>query len=274
MKIWEAIILGLIQGMTEFLPVSSSGHLTLGKALLGIHDNSILFEVVVHFGTLLAIVTVFWKDIQWLLNGIISLVRPPKSDRDLNVDQDDKAVRYMAYLVLATAPIALVGLFLRTVIEEAFANPILAAYLLVVTGAILLVSRVGLGANGRVNLLRSIVVGIVQAVAIFPGISRSGSTIAAGMILGVEREEAARFSFLMAIPAISGAFILQLISLSELSLSQAYIMALSAGFVVSYISGYLAIKLLLATVKKGRFDYFAWYSFAIGFLAIYFLQGA
>ncbi|MFQ5633345.1 MAG: undecaprenyl-diphosphate phosphatase, partial [bacterium] len=252
--------------------VSSSGHLILGKALLGINDKSILFEVVVHFGTLLAVVTAFSKDIQWLLKGVVSVFRPTKSDSTLQSDNDENAARYITFIIWATVPIVLVGLFLKSYVEEAFANPILAGYLLVVTGIILLISRLGLRASGRVNSFRSIVVGVVQAIAILPGISRSGSTIAAGMILGVAREEAARFSFLMAIPAIGGAFVLQLIDLSGISISQAYFFALATGFVVSYVSGFLAIKLLMATVKKGRFDYFAWYCFAVGFLAIYFLQ--
>jgi undecaprenyl-diphosphatase len=273
LSIWEAIILGLIQGLTEFLPVSSSGHLILGKAFLGINDHNILFDVIVHLGTLLAVVTAFSKEIRWLLNGVFALLRISKVKSSNDNDSGKNAIRYIFYLMIATIPIVIVGLIFRIYIENAFANPLLTGYLLIVTGVILLISRIGLNAKGQVTLIRSIVIGIVQAFAILPGISRSGSTIAAGMILGVEREEAAKFSFLMAIPAIGGAFILQLITLSTATLSQNYISVLITGFVVSYVSGYLAIKILMVTVKKGRFDYFAWYCFAIGFLAIYFLSG-
>lgn len=271
MSIWDAIILGLIQGLTEFLPVSSSGHLTLGKALLGINDHSILFEVIVHFGTLLAVVTAFSKEVRWLLTGVFAMLRTSKVEK-IN-DNDEDAIRYIFYLITSTIPIVIIGLYFKIQIEDAFANPLLSGYFLIVTGVILLFSRIGLNSTGRISLLRSVFIGIAQAFAILPGISRSGSTIAAGMILGVEREQAAKFSFLMAIPAISGAFILQVINFSTGSLSQNYIIVLATGFVVSYISGYIAIKFLMAIVKKGRFDYFAWYCFAIGFLAIYFLSG-
>ena len=272
MNILDAIILGLIQGLTEFLPVSGSGHLALGKAVLGISEHGILFEVVVHFGTLLAVFTAFSKEIKWLLNGLFSLVFPGQSDRMLPDSSDESAVRYIAYLLWSTIPIVIIGLFFRSQIEEAFSNPVLAGYFLLVTGVVLLLSRLGLKSTGQVTLKRSIAIGIVQAFAILPGISRSGSTISAGMLFGVEREAAARFSFLMAIPAIGGAFALQLLDISFNSLPQSYIIALVVGFVVSYLSGYLAIKFLMAIVKRGRFDYFAWYCFAVGLTAIYFLS--
>lgn len=269
---WDAVLLGLIQGLTEFLPVSSSGHLALGKAMLGINEKSILFEVVVHFGTLMAVITAFSKEIKWLLNGIFAMLRPSRSDRILRNSTDENAVRYIGYLLWATVPIIIIGLFFRTQIEQTFSNPLLAGYLLIVTGVVLLISRIGLKSSGHITLVRSIMIGVVQALAILPGISRSGSTISAGMVLGVEREEAARFSFLMAIPAIGGAFALQLLSLSSIRLTQAYIAALVIGFAVSYISGFFAIKFLMVMVKRGRFDYFAWYCFAVGFAAIYFLS--
>ena len=271
MTIFDSIILGLIQGLTEFLPVSSSGHLTLGKALLGITENGILFEVVVHLGTLFAVLTAFWPDVKWLFNGALTFLHLGKSKNTSRSDSD-RAMRYISYLVWGTLPAVAVGLFLKDRIEQAFANPLLAAYLLLATGGILLLSRLGLKAAGQVTLRRSILIGLAQAMAILPGISRSGSTISAGMLLGVEREAAARFSFLLAIPAIAGAFVLQLKDIMASPPSQGFLVVLVVGFIVSYLSGLFAIKFLMAVVRRGRFDYFAWYCFAIGLLGIYFLQ--
>lgn len=274
MTTWDAILLGLIQGLTEFLPVSSSGHLTLGKALIGISQEGILFEVVVHFGTLLAVVTAFWPDVVWLFRGTLAFLLRRKAPALPRKDPSAEPVRYVGYLILATIPAVIVGLFFKESIEAAFANPILAAYLLLATGVILLLSRLGLNANGDVNRTKSMLIGISQALAILPGISRSGTTIATGMLLGVAREEAARFSFLMAIPAIAGAFVLQLKDALTAPPDRAFLLALLAGFITSYLSGLLAIKALMSVVRRGRFDYFAWYCFAVGASGIYFLQFA
>ena len=272
MSIWEAVILGVVQGLTEFLPVSSSGHLTLGKAILGITEKGILFEVVVHLGTLLAVFTEFSKDIVWLLKGMVAFITPKKRD-PFAPQKDDGAIRYITYIIWATIPAVIVGLFFKDTIEGAFANPVIACFLLLVTGIILLLSRIGLKADGQVTLSRSVIIGVAQALAIFPGISRSGSTIATGMLLGVQREEAARFSFLMAIPAIAGAFVLQLKDIMEQPPESAFVLALVVGFIASYISGYAAIKVLMSLVRRGRFDYFAWYCFAVGIVGLIYFYG-
>lgn len=272
MNIWEAIILGIVQGLTEFLPVSSSGHLTLGKAILGVSEKGILFEVIVHLGTLFAVFTAFWQDILWLLRGIKAKIRPSSVHSFVEENDDPSAFRYVAYIMWATIPAMIVGLFLENYIEQAFSNPLLTCYLLLATGGILLLSRFGLKSSGRLTIRRSFVIGIVQAFAILPGISRSGSTIAAGMLLGIEREEAARFSFLMAIPAIGGAFVLQVKELIAAPPTYDFIVVLIIGFFVSYASGFAAIKILMSLVRKGRFDYFAWYCFAVGLLGIYLLH--
>ncbi len=269
MTFLDAMILGLVQGLTEFLPVSSSAHLTLGKALLGITEKGILFEVVVHLGTLFAVVTAFWPDIVWLLRGALAFSRRSASHPN---GEQDAALHYIAFLVWGTIPAVLIGLFFKDPIEEAFSNPLLAAYFLMATGTILLLSRLGLKSTGKVDLKRSILIGLSQALAILPGISRSGTTISVGMLIGVKREEAARFSFLLAVPAIFGAFLLQLKDVLESPPSSDYFWALGIGFVISYVSGYLAIRFLMSMVRRGRLDYFAWYCYAIGLLGIYFLQ--
>lgn len=273
MKLEDAIILGVIQGLTEFLPVSSSGHLTLGKALLGINEKGILFEVVVHLGTLFAVVTAFWPDIVWLLTGFIRLFKQDSPSQEPN-PKEVLAGQYIAFLIWGTIPAVIVGLFFKDYFERAFSSPLLASVLLLVTGTILLLSRLGLNAKGGVTLKRSVIVGAAQAFAILPGISRSGTTISVGMLCGIRRDEAARFSFLLAIPAIAGAFLLQLKDAIKSPPTEEAFIALLAGFVVSYLSGYLAIRFLMSLVRRGRLDYFAWYCYLVGLLGIYFLQFA
>lgn len=271
MELWQAALLGCIQGLTEFLPVSSSGHLALGQALLNINNQSILFEVTAHLGTLFAVITVFSRDLLWLIKGFFALFLPRQSDLLLPDRQDELALQYIGYLIWATLPIILVGLFFRTHVEAAFKQPLLVGCMLLVTGAVLLISRFGSNARGRMTLRRSIGIGITQAFAVLPGISRSGSTIAVGMLMGVERTEAARFSFLMSVPAILGAFVMQMIEIPNLRSGQIPHTALAVGFISSYVAGFFAIKALLKVVQKGRFDYFAWYCFAIGGFALYIL---
>ncbi|KAA3610627.1 MAG: undecaprenyl-diphosphate phosphatase [Calditrichaeota bacterium] len=271
MSILQAIILGLVQGLTEFLPVSSSGHLTLGKAVLGVSQEGILFEVVVHLGTFFAVISAFRQDVLWLFKGLLGLM--PNKKRVTDPSQE-AALRYIAFIIWATIPAVLIGLFFKDWVEDAFTDPLLAAYLLIVTGFILLLSRLGLRSSGEMTFKRSLIMGISQAFAILPGISRSGTTISMGMLAGVNREEAARFSFLMALPAIGGAFVLQLKDLADSPMDSSLVGPLVAGFVVSYISGLFAIKVLMSIVKKGRFDYFAWYCFAIGIIGIYFIKFA
>lgn len=273
MTVLDALLLGLLQGLTEFLPVSSSGHLTLGKALLGITDKGILFEVVVHLGTLFAVVTAFWPDVVWLFRGFLQVLRfteHPHPQRDGAVP----AERYILMLIVGTIPAVVVGLFFKDFFEEAFSSPLLASVFLLVTGGILLLSRLGLKAQGEVTPTRSLLVGLAQALAILPGISRSGTTISMGMLSGIRRDEAARFSFLLAIPAIAGAFVLQLRDAIANPPDSRMVIALLVGFAVSYVSGYLAIRFLMSVVRRGRLDYFAWYCFAVGLLGIYFLRFA
>ena len=270
MTILEAVILGIVQGLTEFLPVSSSGHLTIGKALLGITEKGILFDVIVHLGTLFAVATAFWPDIVWMSRGLGALVRRRKEDPARETDEHRQARRYSLFLVYATVPTVIVGLFFHDFVERAYGSPLLAAAFLLVTGAILLLSRLGLNATGNVTMGRALAMGLAQVVAILPGISRSGSTIATGMLAGMEREQAARFSFLMALPAISGAFVLQMVGLIKQEVVRVPVMPMIAGFAVSYLSGYLAIRALMKLVRHGRFDYFAWYCFAVGLTGIYF----
>ena len=201
MTFLEAIILGLVQGLTEFLPVSSSGHLVLTQELMGVEDKGVTFEILVHFGTLLSVIIYFWKRLWGLF---LSILPPFKEDR-----KEDR--KMIGYLAIASVPAAIVGFSpLKDHFEGAYEKPALVGLLLVLTGAILFLPRL-LKTKGtkEVGIKSAIAMGLGQALAILPGVSRSGSTIVSGMVSGAKSSAAAEFSFLMAIPAIAAASLLQ-----------------------------------------------------------------
>lgn len=254
MTYFDAAILGILQGLTEFLPVSSSGHLVLARALLNIKPGGITFEVMVHFGTLLAVVVYFRSQILRLIQSLF--------------DKTMKAERaVVTCLVIGTIPAGIVGLTLRHQFETAFSNQSITSAMLLVTGLILLATRFVRKGNHKVGLLSSIIMGIGQAMAIMPGISRSGSTIAAGMFVGVEPSRAAEFSFLLAIPAILGATVLEFDALGQLEghLLGKYLLGAGLAFLV----GLFAVYLVMATVRRGKLEYFAYYCFAAGAVGLY-----
>lgn len=244
MTLLQAIILGIIQGLTEFLPVSSSGHLALGQYGFNI-GNDMLFTLVVHIGTLVPVVVVFWKDV-W------ALIRKP--------------FQKMTYLlVVASLPIAVTGLLLRNVVGEAFGSlPALAAGF-VVTGTILLISdRIKKTKKNTedITYFDALCIGAAQAVAIFPGISRSGSTITAALARGINRADAAKFVFLMSIPAILGALLVETIGLVrdyDVVMADINFANLAAGLFAAMVSGYAAVKFMMAAIKKAKLRYFAFY---------------
>ncbi|RMF66079.1 MAG: undecaprenyl-diphosphate phosphatase [Calditrichaeota bacterium] len=262
---WHAILLGLIQGLTEFLPVSSSGHLVLAQAVLGIHNSNIVFEVFAHFGTLLAVLTIFKQEIRLLFKGLKAIVsfrfHRPRPEPE---DDEGRGLQLLGLLVVGTVPAAVVGYLFESSFEEAFSHPQFVCWSLLVTGAILLLSRL---ARERVSVfspLRALGVGVAQIFAILPGISRSGTTISAAMLLGVERVEAARFSFLLAVPLIFGATLLKSLELFRDPPGAGQLLVILLGMVTAYLSGLFAIKWLLAVIRRDRFDRFAYYCFALG----------
>ncbi|MBN1349889.1 undecaprenyl-diphosphate phosphatase [candidate division KSB1 bacterium] len=277
MTLLEAVILGLIQGFTEFLPISSSGHLVLGKELLHIsalatEEIGITFEVFVHFGTLLAVVTVFWSDVLKLINAFFSLFTIPFKETTIEEKyHQDSFFRMMVLILLGSLPAGIIGIFLEDTIEDAFGSPKLVCAMLLVTGAILLSSRYFLNGKQKLNSSNALVIGLAQAFAIIPGISRSGSTISTGLIMGLEREESARFSFLLALPVIAGATVLKLKELIGSPPESAMILNLIVGTIVAYLSGFVAIKILLAVVRHGRLDRFSYYCFVIGIIGLLFI---
>lgn len=250
MNLLEALLLGIIQGLTEFLPVSSSGHLVLGQAVLGIDEPGVTFEIVVHLATLCAVLWVYRARVGELLVGMAGV----KSE----------AWRYAGLIVLASIPAGLAGVFARPLFEEAFDRPVLAAAMLLVTGAIVYTLRFTVAAarDEDVDARRGWWVGVVQALAILPGISRSGSTVALGVWMGVNPVRMAEFSFLMSVPAIAGAGLLQIGHADAVAGSGTA--ALAGGFVAAALAGVIAIRLFVRMLSAGTFHHFAWYCWAVG----------
>ena len=260
MSILQAIVLGLIQGLTEFLPVSSSGHLGLATHLMSINDPGETFEVVVHVGTLLSVIVYFHKQL-WQLT--LSLFNKHMIEER----------RMIGYLIIATIPAGIAGFTLKDAFNAANDNPVIISLLLLVTGTILLLPRL-LAKHGitgiPVRLPSALAMGIGQALAIFPGISRSGSTIVTGMLSGVDSSRAAEFSFLLAIPAIGGAGLITFLKLEEGGggMPTAYLV----GGVIAFLSGLVAVYAVLALVRRGKFEYFAYYCYAIGIAGFCYFQ--
>ncbi len=272
MGIGNAIILGIVQGLTEFLPVSSSGHLVLGKALLGIPEQGIAFEVFVHFGTLLAVVTFFWKDIVSLVRSFFSLFNKKTYSKGFSTKYaNDADLRLLIYIILATIPAVIVGLLFENYIETAFSSPHLVGITLIITAVILSATFFKPKTEKPMNLLNTFIMGVAQACAIMPGISRSGSTISFGLFQKVSGNDAARFSFLLAVPAILGAVVLKTSELIKTGISGEFFLVLLVGTIASYISGYIAIGTLLSIVRRGKLYLFAPYCLIIGILALVFI---
>jgi len=265
----DAVILAVIQGLTEFLPVSSSGHLVLGQHLLGIKNPEILtFDIFVHFGTLLSVVAVFWKDILAMVRSVWKALR---SFRFIQAYKTDADFRTSVAIIVASVPAALIGILFRDQIAEAFTDPKLVAVNLVVTGLILFLTRLSRPVEGRsVGNVIGFFVGIAQAFAILPGISRSGSTISMGMFFGINPTAAARFSFLMSLPVILGATALETKDFIAEG-SSIPILPTLIGTLVAAVTGYLAIKWLLRIVQRGSFSLFSFYCLALGVAGIIFI---
>ena len=272
MTVIQAVLLGILQGLTEFLPVSSSGHLVLAKALLHIDTgNDISFEVFVHFGTLLSVLVVFKDDIlRMSLVGLDAVIHPMNISK---MYQRSEMFRLLIYIIVGCIPAGIIGVLFNDYIEEFFSDPKLVADMLLITGLILFITRfVKASRNGQVTLKSSIGIGVAQAVAIMPGISRAGSTISAGLMMGVAQENAARFSFLMAVPVIFGATLLKVRHMLTNPPSGEQMLTLGVGTVVAFISGVVALKILLGVLRKGRFSLFSYYCFTIGILGLIFID--
>lgn len=281
MDVGKAVILGIVQGLTEFLPVSSSGHLVLGKYFLGLQEQGIEFEVFVHFGTLLAVFTIFRTDIFEMIKSFFSLFTPKFWDKGAKETYStDANFRMLIFVVVGSVPAAIVGLLFEDKIETIFSSPHFASAMLIVTALILFLTlfvkqknaaQPGEGTS-TLTFVNTFIIGIAQAFAILPGISRSGSTISVGLYQKVNGNEAARFSFLLAIPAVLGATILKSVELIESGIGGDMFIMLAAGMIASYISGFIAIESLLAIVGRGKLYWFAPYCLIIGVLGLIFIH--
>lgn len=271
MDFLDAFFLGILQGITEFLPVSSSGHLVIFQRLLGIDEHSLTFDIAVHLGTLASVITIYFKFLrQTFTNGLQAL-----RQKTMNPD-----LKLIAMVTLATIPTGIIGLSFKDYFEALFSNLLAVGSCLLVTGVLLLFTRgKSLEKNedgffkfsvqdiSFITWQHALILGVAQSIAIAPGISRAGTTIAVGILLGWPRHVAAMFSFMLAIPAILGAGVLQLKDITELGSEQFATMGF--GFVVSYLAGLVGLWGVLHVVKKGRLEYFTVYLWIVGALTIY-----
>ena len=263
MEIIDSFLLGLIQGLTEFLPISSSGHLVLGEALLGGKmDKSITFEVVVHFGTLCSILIYYRKKIQDILSSLWDLLLHP--NQFSNKVSTDSNIKLSGFILLSMIPALVVGLTMKEMIENVFLNPFTVSIMLLVTGIILFSTRFRDQFTNNVSTGSAFGIGLAQALAIMPGISRSGATISFGLYLGIDRKEVANFSFLMVIPVIAGAMLLEVKTMIAMGIPMTAFWDLLIGFLTSFISGYFALKYLIIILSNKGIHPFAWYCWAVG----------
>ena len=261
MDIYEALILGLVQGFTEFLPISSSGHLVIAKSLLGgFREPGILFEVLLHFGTLLAVLLYFRKDILDILAALFPVGEMEEAKREEG--------RKTAIVVIAgTLPTVVIALLFKDQFEKLFQSVQAVSVMLLVTGVLLFLSdRVKKTEKRALTIKDAVIIGTVQGMAIIPGISRSGSTIATGLFRGIDGERAATFSFLLSIPAICGAVVLHMKDMTGIDGGQ--VVPYLAGMAMAAVSGFLSIKVLMKIVSGRKLRFFAFYCWTVGILSL------
>ena len=259
MTVFQAFLLGLIQGLTEFLPVSSSGHLELGNFFLKIDNpENLTFTLVVHGATVLSTMVVFRKEIIQLFAGVLKFRKNTETN-------------YIARLLISAIPVAIVGIFFEEQVEMLFSeNLILVGYSLLITASLLAFAHFKKGdQSGKIGFLHSFVIGISQALAVVPGISRSGATIATGLLLGNDRKEVARFSFLMVMIPILGAVFLNIVKGDFTDETSIGLIPLLVGFVTAFIAGLAACKLMIKLVTQGNLIYFSLYCLIISLIAIF-----
>jgi len=257
---FESLILGIIQGLTEFLPVSSSGHLELAKAIHGSGmdaDESMMMTVILHFATALSTVVIFYKDIKKIVSGLYQFTW-------------NEEFQFSLKIIISMIPAAIAGVFFDDLIESFFNGQVLfVGCMLIVTGLILFLADKAKNTSKSVSYSHAIVIGISQAIAILPGISRSGATIATSVLLGVDRAKAARFSFLMVVPLIFGKIAKDLLS-SDFSTTGIEFSSIAIGFLAAFITGLFACQLMIKLVKRSKLVYFSVYCVIIGIIGIFF----
>ncbi|MBP5482295.1 MAG: undecaprenyl-diphosphate phosphatase [Paludibacteraceae bacterium] len=263
MDAFQAFILGLIQGLTEYLPVSSSGHLTIGSYLFGLEDgeSNLMFTIVVHVATVLSTLVILWKEVVWLFKGVLKF-------------KWNDEMKYFVNILISMIPIGIVGLFFKDTVEEFFGSGLFLVGLMLFLTASLLAFAYFAKPRQKENIskLDAFIIGLAQACAVMPGLSRSGSTIATGLLLGNKKENLAQFSFLMVIPPIVGEALLDCLKVAKNGYEAVACgispLALGVGFVTAFIFGCLACKWMINIVKKGKLIYFAVYCFIIGAICV------
>jgi len=254
----EAIILGIIQGLTEFLPVSSSGHLELAKALFGdqsLPQESLTFTVVLHFATALSTLVIFRKEVLDIIKGLFQF-------------KWNEEFIFSLKIIISMIPAVIIGLMFEEQLETFFnGNILMVGFMLLITGLLLLLADKAKNTNKNVSYKNAFIVGVSQAIAMLPGISRSGATISTSVLLGIDRTKAARFSFLMVVPLIFGKVAKDIMS-GEISLESDQIGSMSVGFIAAFISGLFACNWMITLVKNSKLYYFAIYCFIVGIIAI------
>lgn len=273
MGIIEALILGLLQGLTEYLPISSSGHLTLGQHIFGISEaEKILpFTVLLHVATVLSTIVILHKEITWIFKGLFRL--KPKEEGAGFMQRLSDQQRYALAIVVSMIPVGIVGVFFKEEIEATFSSLLVVGCCLLLTTALLSFSYYAKPRQkGSISIKDGFIIGIGQAFAVLPGLSRSGTTIATGLILGNNKQNMAQFSFLMVIPPILGEALLETKEMLEIGISQSFggisPVSLAVGFIAAFISGCIACKWMISIVRKGKLIYFAYYCLIAGVATI------
>ncbi len=268
MNLLQAIILGLIQGLTEFLPISSSGHLVLGESLLKVRFDDISFEVFLHLGTFLAVVVYFRRTIRAMLKAVWIKTKALRANKtSTTVDKD----WHLFWLIMVgSIPAGFLGVLFEDIFEKSFSSVIFVSFMLLFTGLILFLTKYFHATKEKLSFSDAFIVGLAQAIAIFPGVSRSGMTISAGIFRGIDRSKAAEFSFLLSLPAILGASLLKLKDILNHVYVNQDLKTYVIGAMTAFVVGYLAIKFLLKIIKKGKFQYFSYYCFAVGLFFLIF----
>ncbi|MCI6338806.1 MAG: undecaprenyl-diphosphate phosphatase [Prevotella sp.] len=256
----EALILGLVQGLTEYLPVSSSGHLAIGSYLFGIEgEENLAFTVAVHVATVLSTLVILWKEIDWIFRGLFKC--------EMNAE-----TKYVLNIVVSMIPVGIVGVFFKDYVEEVFGSGlVIVGCMLLLTAALLTFSYIAKPRKKeKISLRDAFIIGLAQACAVMPGLSRSGSTIATGLLLGNKKESLAQFSFLMVIPPILGEALLDVVKglKGEEAFGGIDMMPLAIGFIAAFVSGCIACKWMINIVKKGKLIYFGIYCAIAGVLTL------
>lgn len=285
MSIWKAVILGLVQGFTEFLPVSSSGHLVLIKQILGVdlESGGTFFDVMLHFGTLMAIVVAFWNDVQHLFTEGINILKDTGSNIAIFFSNEAKGRKsyhrivrssyrkYVLLLMISTIPTGIIGILLVDLVEISNEMILVPACCLLVNSLFLLIADLvepGERKPKDVSYSSAALIGVAQGISSLPGVSRSGTTITACFLCGFEKRFAVRYSFIMSIPAVLGAVIYEIIQMPALALSQTDILCCIVATMIAAISGYLAIRFMMNLIQRKRFKYFSIYCAVVGAAAL------